>query len=464
MGGEAKIRAIESVHLEILGHRNLLEQSERPEGPYVADYRHVEEWRDFGRRRWKQTIESNVVIEDKFVNSAWVVDDVAARKVQDHVVPGNGEQVAEAEEALAFSPERVLITALAAADLKRLPNLMLQAVPHELIAFTYHRIPVKVYLNSETHLPTAVEWTRAYPFHAYWNVWGDVNTRVYYSFWWLSPGGIHYPLQADVLRNGLPDHAYSSNKVEFGVPIAESEFTIPAEVRDAFQKRSNVKLDDRPLGMSDQPAQELAKDILFIPGPWNVSLVKQEDGVIVIESPISAGYSRQVIEEAGRRWPGVRIKAVISTSDSWPHIGGIREYVARGIPIYVLDRTEPLIRRVIASPHHEEPDSLATSPKELRLHVVSGKVVVGSGANRIEIYPLRGETSERQMMVYFPVHKLLYGSDPFQKSGDNYHLPQTVSELVDAVHRERLDVDRFYMMHVDPTPWKTLEESLASRK
>jgi len=46
-------------------------------------------------------------------------------------------------------------------------------------------------------------------------------------------------------------------------------------------------------------------------------------------------------------------------------------------------------------------------------------------------------------MVYFPEHKLLYGSDPFQQL-DNGKLfyPQTVFELKSAVEQEHLTVER----------------------
>jgi hypothetical protein len=88
------------------------------------------------------------------------------------------------------------------------------------------------------------------------------------------------------------------------------------------------------------------------------------------------------------------------------------------------------------------------------LRAVSLKTVIGTGLNRLEIYPIHGETSERQMMVYFPEYKLLYGSDPFQQLDDgSFFYPQTVNELKGAVEREHLRVDRFLMMHIGPNPW-----------
>jgi hypothetical protein len=62
----------------------------------------------------------------------------------------------------------------------------------------------------------------------------------------------------------------------------------------------------------------------------------------------------------------------------------------------------------------------------------------GAGSNRIEIHALRGEASERQMMVYCPERKSIYGSDAFQKSDDGWAFPQTVSELVHAPHEHRI--------------------------
>lgn len=67
------------------------------------------------------------------------------------------------------------------------------------------------------------------------------------------------------------------------------------------------------------------------------------------------------------------------------------------------------------------------SPKRPDFRVVAGKTDVGDGPNRLELYPLGGETAERHMMVYFPEHKMLYGSDPFQRDDDGaYTPPQTV--------------------------------------
>lgn len=313
---------------------------------------------------------------------------------------------------------------------------------------------MRIFVNSDTHLPTAVEWVTAYPFDTFWSIWGDVTTRVYYSLWWLQ-NGIHYPMQKDVFRNGLPDRTETITKMDFNSQFPADTFTIAADVRTAFAARANQTQDDR--GPKTSGATEIAPGVWFLRGNWNTTLVRQDDGIVVLEAPISSGYSVKVLEFAQAKFPGVPVKAVITTSDAWPHFAGVREYVARGIPVYVVDRTVPLIERFVHAARTRYPDSLAKAAHAADLRAVSGKITIGSGPNRMELYPLRGESSERQMMVYFPEHKLLYGSDPFQQMEDGkFFYPQTVWELKSAVEREHLQVDRFFMMHIPPTPWSAV--------
>jgi len=449
MGGEEKIRALKTLHFEASLIRSELEESERPEGPYILENDQVEEWRDLEQKAWKNTNKLHGAMQPEFLITSIVSNGAASLAYDGQARPASGQQLQLADEALTLSPERVLLTALSSPDLRRLPDLTLQGVPHNAVQFTWHSLPARIYLNAETHLPTAVEWESAYPSDMFWSIWGDVTSRVYYSFWWLQ-NGIHYPLQADLFRNGMPAQTVTITKIDFNRSFPTDTFAISADARQAFLSRATKTLDDRAPAKT---TTDLAPGIVFVPGPWNTTLVRQDDGLVVLEAPISSGYSAKVLDFAQAKFPGVPVKAVITTSDSWPHIGGVREYVAHGTPVYVLDRTAPLIERFLKAPRTRYPDTLANKPRKADLRRVSSKTVIGSGPNRIEIYPIHGETSERQMMVYFPEHKLLYGSDPFQELDGSFFFPQTVSELENAVERQHLAVDRFFMMHIEVTPW-----------
>ena len=416
--------------------------------------------RDFKTNSLRRSIQGKVLTQPKFETVTTVNGESSTISYGGQPGPGTPGEVFEAREELALGPERILITALSASRLRAEDDTVLQSVPHHVIAFTWCTSPVRVFLNAETGLPTAVEWVSANPYSSFWRTWGDVTTRVYYSFWWLAAEGIHYQLQWDIVKNGMADHTWAIDTIEINASLPADTFLISDTDRIAYKKNAVVteqalrsNFDNRPLAQG----AEFYPGIVQFPGAMNTALVLQPDGIVVLEAPISAGYSQRVLKEAEKRFPGAPIKAVISTSDSWPHFSGLREYVARGIPVYILDLNRPILERFLTSPRTFFPDNLAKTPRKPDFRIVSAKNVIGEGPNRLEIYPLRGETSERQLMVYFPGHRLLYGSDPFQKLDDgSYFHAQTVSEVVHAVKREHLSVEKFFMMHMGITPWGEL--------
>ena len=147
------------------------------------------------------------------------------------------------------------------------------------------------------------------------------------------------------------------------------------------------------------------------------------------------------------------MKGVFSTSDSWPHVGGVRQAVGLGLPVYILDLNQALLDRMIQAPHSIHPDLLAQSKKQPVWRVVSGRVALGSGPNRVELYPIRGASTERQYMVYFPEHHILYASDTLALNNDgSLYDPQLMREVAAAVKREGLEVTTVFAMHQGPTP------------
>lgn len=463
-GGEKQLRAIRTVQWNATGYRNELEQSERPEGPYITDFLFLREVDDYASGRTFSHSETAVYPLYKSDTTTVVADGMAMQSGGGPFSPGTPQTVQLARERLALNPEKLLLTALDSPDLRREADTVLQSVPQNVLNFSLDGAPVRIFLNAYTHLPTAMDYSGPLAHTSYYAFLGDVTLRTYYSLWWLAKSGVHLPMQRSVEGSGMPDQMFVIRKLDIDAPLKDSELNIPAEIKAKYQPTAQPRdLEKARLGNPSQPASELAPGIVFIPGSWNTTIVRQEDGLVILEAPISSGYSVQVIAEAHRRFPGVPIKAVISTSDSWPHIAGIREFVAQGIPIYALDLNKPILQRLIEAPRHTKPDRLAENPRSPIFHLVSGKMELGQGSNRIEIIPIRGETSERQMMVYFPEHKLLYGSDPFQILPDgSYFYPQTVSELKDAVTREHLTPERFFMMHVGPTPWSDLQKAITA--
>jgi hypothetical protein len=113
MGGESQLRSIDAVSLKGIGHRYMLEQSERPEGPWLLDYFQIAETRDYRHERLRQTVVSRGCNSTECWKSAeWSAPSTVI--VADHlavtVKNGTGSAarasvVQTAEESLALAPE-----------------------------------------------------------------------------------------------------------------------------------------------------------------------------------------------------------------------------------------------------------------------------------------------------------------------------------------------------------------------
>ena len=461
MGGAETLEALHAVKLSGVTYENHLYEREPRDQAAPVTFQTFTEVRDLDHAQLRRT--SSAVSLAGSGNGGTTVettaDGVTLLQVQ-------GAAIARpAHDAwLALSPERLFLTALAAHDLRAAPDTTVRGVPQHVITFTWNRSAVHVLLNAFTNLPTAVEYVDAFPESTARGIWGDVNMRVFFSNWGLWKGGVHYPLQYDTEWNGVPYTTTAVSDLVLDPDLSGTDWSMPEDARRSVRLASVRTADSLPLGTPRKPAAEIEQNVVQIPGSWYTTLIRQADGVVVLEAPISSGYSAKVIAEAQRRFPGVPIKAVISTSNYWWHFAGIREYVARGIPVYALDVNRALLERAVHAPHRLHPDDLARAPRAMRLHSVSGRLVLGTGPNRVELYPIRTSTTSQMLMVYFPQYQLLYSSDMAQPlgPGGSFLFPQYLWDLRRAVRENGLSVKTLIGMHMSPTPWGKLEVTLDS--
>ncbi len=358
------------------------------------------------------------------------------------------------------NPVQALLIAAAAPDLTQEPDAISHDAPQHVVSFTNDGYRVRLFINADTDLPSAVEATVDYRGEIAWNAWGDVVERTEYQNWTLVDG-IRYPFQWDITRNGDIYKTIALSQVHADVPLAADAFAIAATTRKDADTPGIAAADDIPLGTPGRPISEIAPGIVQIPGSWYTTLVRQNDGIVIIDAPISAGYSQRVIAEVQRRFPGVPIKALITSTGYFWHIAGVREYAARGIPIYVLDHNAPTVHRLLSAPHTIVPDDLAKSGRQPDIRIVSDRTVIGSGHNQLVVLPIR-RASGNMLMTYIPDAKLAHTAEMAQPLGPNgsFLFPESLLELKEAIRDAHITVSTIIGMHMSPTPWSKVEDTL----
>jgi hypothetical protein len=454
MGGSERLQQVTNIRLQTVGHTLLMEQSYR-QAPFITSYERGHITLDLVNQRLLTETKLTWPESDANQSDSDTTLVVGANGGVYHTNFGDSpcslSDLDAAREELALGPARLLLTAAAASDLHYESPEILRSTPHAVVAFSWHRIAVRVLLNPFNHLPDAVETTQV--FHDFWYFWGDVRQRIYFDNWKLIEG-ITFPTNRVEERNDVVWRSTQALNAEFNVQLDEKILEMNA---GAVKQSAESPGWNRPLSVKQATA--LAPGVDLYAGSWNATVVKEPDGIVILEAPISGLYTQSVLKEARRRHPGLPIIAVLSTSDSWPHTGGVRQSVALGLPVYILDLNQPLLDRLLSAPHTIEPDALQKFKISKAPHwkIVAKKLTIGAGANRMELYPLRGASTERQYMVYFPERRLLYASDTLAMNDDGtLYDPELMYEVAQAVKRENLNVDTVFSMHQGPMPWEKI--------
>lgn len=181
-------------------------------------------------------------------------------------------------------------------------------------------------------------------------------------------------------------------------------------------------------------------------------LVAFKDYVVMVEGPIGDAVTMNAIEAAKRLAPGKPIKYVINTHHHADHAGGLRAYVAEGIPILTHESHRKYYEeQIFRNPHALNPDRLARMPRAPIIETVKDKRVLTDGNMTLEIHLMRGQLhTEGLLMVYVPKEKMLIQADAYLPRPGAPPLPapspHTIN-LVENVSRLKLNVERVVHIH-----------------
>ena len=459
MGGRENLLALHRLTLDLRVVSKRIDDSERAEGPYWINVLDGREWRDEDGGRYRA--------EFTDASAQWTV---STARVDDGRILADGTlwqgkwqwgaKLSLGDRA-AFSPERLLLTAATASDLKVLPEAKLWRTPQSVVGFTWHGMPVRLFIDQNLHLPSRLEVVRGNPLERVDTMLGDATYATDFSFY-RPEGRILYPRQWTTSRDGheltttivTRFEANAGADADFSIPVGAA--TDPTTLAMPFADRPiPVPQGNDPL-VADKPG------VWMIAGSWNVLVVQQSDGLVVIECPQSGGYSQKIMALLAARFPGVPVKALITTTDSLWHIAGVRPYVAAGVPIYALGLNLPSLRALIDNPRRLDPDDLSAHPHAALLRPVSGRTVIGDGVNRIVLYPIAGRADERMLMAYFPALNLLYGSSN-DVSAELRRPTFNAFEIVARVRALNLSVADYVAMHTSLMPWTEFETIVSER-
>jgi hypothetical protein len=298
----------------------------------------------------------------------------------------------------------------------------------------------RLYLDPKSGFPVKVD--RDEPQY----LWGQQRVEYVYMTW-LRFGGTVMPSTAAKLVDG---------DEEFLREVKEAR-AIPADgalqlARADMQARSTVTT---PVFLRPAPIDtaRLSPQIVALRNRGYTELVAlSHDTVVVMDATQSEERARADSALIGHLFAGRHPIVVVVTDLAWPHVSGVRFWVASGAAIASRTTSESFLKAVIAR-RWASPDKLERDRARALLHflpVHDSLRVAG-----ISLYPIDGIASEGALMAYFPVDRLLWASDYVQ---DTTAPTLYASEVVAAACRVGLTPERGAAEHVPPFSWSTIAE------
>jgi len=243
MGGEETLRRIERVRFEFMTLWQRMTFDSRP-SDLIGTYELHSDLRNYSLTAWRNTrrfVGGPVMQEMTDI----VGKDVAIRRfppkpdgTMSPWAPLSIAYVDERKEIFAFTPERLLLAARQASDLRTLSDTTIVGLAHARVSATVDGFPTTLFLRRNDGLLAMARYRAAQPNDFGLAPWGEMEVEMWYSRWTKYPvagtQGIGYPTQWDVRRVGRLYKRLTVLSANFDAAAPADSFAISDSLRTAF--------------------------------------------------------------------------------------------------------------------------------------------------------------------------------------------------------------------------------------
>ena len=257
MGGVETLRKIERVRFEMMTLWQRMTFDNRP-NDMLGSYELHSDLRNYTLDSWRNTRRSIAG-----PNLREMIDVVGKEIAIRRLPTANGSigpfaplsiaYVDERKEIFAFAPERLLLSAQSANDLRVLADTMIARTPHARLSTTINGSPTTIFIRKTDGMLAMARYRAAQLNDFGLAPWGDMEVEMWYSRWAQYPladtRGVVYPQQWDIKRVGQMYKRLVVLQANFNAVAPADSFAISDSLRTAFLA-----------GASNKPMWDFAMD------------------------------------------------------------------------------------------------------------------------------------------------------------------------------------------------------------
>jgi glyoxylase-like metal-dependent hydrolase (beta-lactamase superfamily II) len=159
---------------------------------------------------------------------------------------------------------------------------------------------------------------------------------------------------------------------------------------------------------------ELAPGVTLLLGSSNNSMmVEQDDGLVLVEAPLSPERSKAILAWAAATYPGKKVKSVVVTHFHFDHVAGLRQLIHEGAAVISSDVSAPYLASLGARKSELSPDDQARDPKSAAVVPIgyNAEKRLASAKNEIRLYHAPNRHAADWTYVFIPGPGILFTAD-----------------------------------------------------
>ncbi|MDB4908850.1 MAG: beta-lactamase protein [Gemmatimonadetes bacterium] len=285
-------------------------------------------------------------------------------------------------------------------------------------------------------------------------LWGQLHIEYAYMSW-LQVGKLALPVTVSRLADGVETLTRTLGAVQL----------VPRERAPAMAVPDSTLAQDQPAAAAGATP----------PGLWNVdtaragshsfqlanvayssAVVLARDTIFILDATMDERRARADSSRIAQLFPGRHPLVLVVTDLAWPHIAGVRFWVARGALVVAAEGSRDMLQRVVERRWTSRTDLLeelrrAGSAPRYRFRAVRDSASLAGGDLRL--FALDGAASEGALVAWHSPDRFLWASDYVQntRAWSLY-----TADVARAVIAHGLQPARVAAEHIGVVPWEAI--------
>ncbi|HSQ32582.1 MAG TPA: hypothetical protein VLN49_22155 [Gemmatimonadaceae bacterium] len=411
-------------------------ESDRTYPPSLAEVKTFDEWFDVSTGA--DRIESHSTIAGYEFGASTIGTATASYAVRDTALMPSESMHGTLYETRPLNVWAMLEDWLAATDVRVEARCVYRDYPRVVLTRRGARGQERLFVDPKTGYPIKLD--RIEPHY----LWGQVHVEVVYSTW-ERVDDAHLPLSSFRLEDGTTMVTRTFGGRRFVSRDSAPSLAVPA-------RATAMAMAPPPFLAPTQPDTVRVSDAIYLlrNRGFAETIALARDTVFVFDATQGEARVQEDSAWIAKLFPGRHPTVLVVTDLAWPHVAGVRAWVARGAIVVAHPAAREFLARVVNRRWTLAPDLLERRRQRapFSFRAVDDSLLLAGGD--IVVFPIDGVASEVALAAFVRPSRFLWASDYVQ----NLSAPtQYVDEVVSAVARMRVSPAMVAAEHTPLSPW-----------